>query len=231
MNTPSILAFVLLTIYAAAADDCDPNPCVKGVCSMEGSSFKCTCDLGFGGKLCAEETCSRAPNCKSCPGDQLPCVKCHRLYGLSSDGTPPYCRPCNSFSNCNDCDNTTICTECSSTYMGPDLQNIATCSPCSAKCRSCKISGGGKCDVCIDSTDAVDGLCECAKYCSDCTKSGWSLCDPGKCEPGYGIIAGSKCGKCPDNCATCNGGRCTKCVSNKFKLDQSKGICVASGDL
>jgi len=174
--------------------------------------------------------CKYIPHCDECTYNpdtkRATCTKCDPsdLYGLTTVNGFSMCRACSENSGCLKCKTFELCTLCRFPGRdGPDFDGVATCSACSANCRSCKSIGGGKCDICGVGSRKV------GENCQACTVSQCKFCesDATVCT---GCLSGSylvnnECKPCVDNCRMChNSDKCDYCA-NYYFLESDTGLC------
>ena len=124
---------------------CSPNPCLNGVCSVDGSSYKCICSEGWRGKNCTEKNCL----IKSCLNEGV----CTSKYDSVNQVMDFRC-------------------ECPSNYYGDqcELLNLNPChsNPCS-KDEECILQQDNS-FMCVKSLDFCERIKPCNNY-SECIYS------------------------------------------------------------
>jgi len=181
--------------------------------------------------------CNRIPHCNACTYDsnerRATCQECDFLHGATLVNGFSKCRNCSldedgTYTGCLKCKNFTKCDMCRFSTHGPHTDGTYGCSPCAANCRSCKILGAGKCDVCADGSKKIDD-----STCKPCDIDNCRRCETGtgtcgSCKDGY-YLENNQCTKCADNCKVCaTATTCRTCKDFFFKEDG--GTCTACSD-
>jgi len=172
--------------------------------------------------------CKYIPHCNDCAYDpntrRATCFVCDPFFGLVTENTFSKCKSCALNEGCSNCTDFTVCTRCQNTNLGPDLNGVATCSACGQNCRTCRTSGGGKCDSCRPGSTKINGVCE------KCDIPNCNTCDDtlktcASCSSGY-RLQNNNCEACVDNCRMCakTAARCDYC-KDRFFVESDTGLC------
>ena len=125
-------------------NECQSNPCVRGMCVDQINGFACNCPAGYTGALCQTniDECASSPcaNGGTCV-DQVNAFTCQCASGFAGDT----CRtninecasnPCNNGATCSDRVNGFVCT-CRTGFTGPTCaDDVNECSGVSTLCGS-----------------------------------------------------------------------------------------------
>jgi len=177
--------------------------------------------------------CKYIPHCDDCTYDpntmKATCFKCDPLFGLTTEYGFSKCKNCTLNEGCSRCRDFTVCDQCKDTSLGPDLKGVATCSPCGKNCRSCKVSGGGKCDTCSPGAKKINGICETCDI-QNCNSCDDTLKNCVSCNSGY-RLQDNQCAACVDKCRICSisQARCDFCKDGYF-AESDTGLCKACPD-